>query len=57
MNKWIKGGKVAVIISPGFGAGWSTWGEEKDKQAMLFDSELASLIEGLVNSQTPRGMS
>lgn len=45
MNKWVKGGKVAVIISPGFGAGWSTWGDEKDKQAMLFDAELARRIE------------
>jgi hypothetical protein len=23
--KLIKDGKVAVIVSPGFGAGWSTW--------------------------------
>ena len=25
MNKLIKNGKVAVLYSPGFGAGWFTW--------------------------------
>lgn len=29
MEKYIKDGKVAILYSPGFGAGWSTWGEEK----------------------------
>jgi len=27
-NKIIKDGKVAVIVSHGFGAGWSTWNTE-----------------------------
>lgn len=26
MDKLIRDGKVAVLYSPGFGAGWSTWG-------------------------------
>lgn len=25
MEKVIRDGKVAVLVSPGFGAGWSTW--------------------------------
>ena len=25
MEKYIKGGKVAVVIAPSFGAGWSSW--------------------------------
>ena len=25
MNKLIRDGKVAVLISPEYGAGWSTW--------------------------------
>ncbi len=28
MNKYVKDGKVAVLVSPGFGAGWSTWNTE-----------------------------
>jgi hypothetical protein len=28
MSKLIRDGKVAIIVSPGFGAGWSTWNQE-----------------------------
>lgn len=38
--KLIKDGKVAVLISPGYGAGWSTWGDSKS----CFDGELAQAI-------------
>ena len=40
MNKVIRDGKVAVVVSPGFGAGWSTWafrGEEDYRDFMMFD--------------------
>lgn len=32
INKYVKNGKVAVLVSPGLGAGWSTWnkGYEED---------------------------
>lgn len=33
--------KIGIIYSPGFGAGWSTWGCE----AMALDQELAHAIE------------
>ena len=36
-------GKVAVLISEGFGAGWSTWNDEYPD--MLFDPEIAQMIE------------
>jgi hypothetical protein len=39
-------GQVAVLISPGFGAGWSTWGSE-DAEALIFDSRLVDYV--LVN--------
>ncbi len=39
-------GQVAVLISPGFGAGWSTWGRE-DAEALIFDSRLVDYV--LVN--------
>lgn len=34
-------GRVGIIYSPGFGAGWSTWG----KKEMALDQELAKAIE------------
>lgn len=37
-------GKVAVIYSPGFGAGWSTWADG-NAEAVLFDPELAEMLE------------
>lgn len=41
-EKLIRDGKVAVIYSPGFGAGWSTWND--DKERMVFDPVLAQMI-------------
>ena len=48
MDKVIRDGKVAVLVSPGFGAGWSTWaysGEEDNRDFMLFDSTLVTMVE------------
>ena len=36
-------GNVAVIVSTGYGAGWSTWNEE-NQEAMAFDPDLAQAI-------------
>lgn len=36
-------GQVAVLISPGFGAGWSTWAGEH-AEAVLFDSRLVDYV-------------
>lgn len=45
MEKLIKDGKVAVIISPGFGAGWSTWAtSNEEKEFLLFDKTLAQMV-------------
>lgn len=45
-NRLIQNGKVAVIYSPGFGAGWSTWNTEYNKygEELIFDPGLADLI-------------
>lgn len=43
-EKLIRDGKVAVIYSPGFGAGWSTWGDSQHKQSMVFDPVIAQMI-------------
>lgn len=42
-DKVVRDGKVAVIFSPGFGAGWYTWNEQFG-HAILFDKEIVDLI-------------
>jgi len=43
MDKVIRGGNVAVLYSPGFGAGWSTWNTEHP--AMLYDPTVVKWVE------------
>lgn len=50
-QKLERDGLVAVIVSPGYGAGWSTWADGKDQQKYMFDSRVAQAILG--NSLTP----
>lgn len=40
MDKVVKDGKVAVLISPGYGAGWSTWVDTEHKEIALFHPDL-----------------
>jgi hypothetical protein len=40
-----RGGKVAVIIAPGWGCGWSTWNGDISEDIMLFHPLLVELIE------------
>ena len=42
MEKVIKDGKVGVLISPGFGAGFSTWGAPIEA---IFNPTLIELVE------------
>lgn len=42
MKKVVRDGKVAVLYSPGFGAGWSTW---NDVPELTFDPEIIALVE------------
>jgi hypothetical protein len=37
---------VAVLYSPGFGAGWSTWAGESQKEWALFSPEVVAWVEG-----------
>lgn len=39
----IRDGMVAVLISPGYGAGWSTWNDEPER--LLFHKDLVEAIE------------
>ena len=45
MTKCIRDGKVAVLYSPGFGAGWSTWGRDEYREFLLHDEKLVELVE------------
>lgn len=46
MKKYIKDGKVGVLYSPGYGAGWSTWAHnEEHKEAMVFCPELCEAVD------------
>lgn len=47
MNKFVEKGKVAVIISPQFGAGWYTWNNYNEN--LLFDPILVKLVGVLHN--------
>lgn len=40
-EKLRRDGKVAVLYSPGYGAGWSTW---CDYEGMVFDADIAKAV-------------
>lgn len=39
-------GKIAVLVSVGFGAGWSTWNtvDEELAEALLFDADVVKMV-------------
>ena len=43
MRKLSENGKVAVLYSPGFGAGWYSW--NPDYPEILFDPAMVTLVE------------
>jgi hypothetical protein len=43
MNKLVRDGLVAVLYSPGYGAGWYSWNSEHPE--ILFDPALVELVE------------
>ena len=45
MKKYIKDGKIGVLFSPGYGAGWSTWGSKENREAMVFCPELCEAVD------------
>ena len=45
MNKVIENGFVAVLYSPGYGAGWSTWNYEDGlDEILLFQPALVEMV-------------
>jgi hypothetical protein len=47
MKKYEKDGMVAVLVSPGYGAGWSTWNDSKYCEILTMDYDVVeAFIEG-----------
>jgi hypothetical protein len=44
MEKIVKDGRVAVLVSKGFGAGWSTWMNEEQADVLLFHPTLVQMV-------------
>lgn len=42
MDRVIRNGKVAVLYSPGYGAGWYSWHGNED---LLFDPDVVAMVE------------
>lgn len=42
MRKLIRGDQVAILYSPGYGAGWFTW--NRDFPECIFDPEIVELV-------------
>ena len=43
MDKVVRDGQVAVLYSPGYGAGWSTWNQEYGNE-LVFDPGIVDLV-------------
>lgn len=49
MEKVIRDGHVAVLYSPGYGAGWFTWNE--NHKELLFHPKIVEMVEQNRNSE------
>jgi hypothetical protein len=46
MKKVVRDGKVAVLYSPGYGAGWSTWSSVNGlSDDLIFEPSVVALVE------------
>lgn len=45
VEKLIRNGQVAVLYAPGFGAGWSTWCAGEQSANLIFDPQIADLVD------------
>ena len=43
MEKYIKDGKVAVVIAPSYGAGWSSW-NSKIEETLVFHPAIVQMV-------------
>ncbi len=49
MNKYERDGMVAVLVSKGFGAGWSTWNSEIAETICMDRDIVEAVISGDIN--------
>ena len=49
MDKKIKDGMVAILYSPGFGAGWYSW---HNIEELLYDPKLVDMVEAKTSAET-----
>lgn len=54
MIKTVRNGMVGVLVSRGFGAGWSTWNREVPE--LLFDSYIVTVLADAGNEPTDQQM-
>jgi hypothetical protein len=45
MEKVIRDGKVAVLLSGDWGAGWSTWFSEGRREVLMFHPKIVAMVE------------
>lgn len=43
-DRVVRDGRVAVLISPGFGAGWSTWADREYLPDVMFDPWIVDIL-------------
>ena len=44
MEKIEQDGKVAVLYSPGYGAGWSSWASDDQREALCMDARIVGPV-------------
>jgi len=49
VDKKIKDGMVAILYSPGFGAGWYSW---HNVEELLYDPKLVDMVEDRTSAET-----
>lgn len=49
----IRDGRVAVVLSPSFGAGWSTWNPDETQEFLALDATLAQMV---LDNATPEAI-
>lgn len=49
----VRDGKVAVLYSPGYGAGWSSWADFGLAQKLIFDPEIVAWVENGKEGEYP----
>lgn len=52
-EKVIRAGMVAVLVSPGYGAGWSTWAGGGLEKVLMFDRAFVEAAEAGVTDVEP----